>query len=83
MSIYIVAILIGIVVALVINFIPKKKNPSLEEDVVIPEPTPESVPEPTPDPKPYPKVDLPLPTGEAKSKKKPQPKKKPATKVDA
>lgn len=83
MPIYIAVILIGIVVALVINFIPKKRNPSLEEDVVIPEPTLESVPEPTPDPEPYPKVDLPLPTGEAKSKKKPQHKKKPATRVNA
>jgi len=83
MPIYIAVILIGIVVALVINFIPKKRNPSLEEDVVIPEPTPESVPEPTPDSEPYPKVDPPLPTGEAKSKKKPQPKKKSATKANA
>ena len=83
MPIYIAVILIGIVVALVINFIPKKRNPSLEEDVVIPEPTPESVPEPTPDPEPYPKVDPPLPTMEAKSKKKPQHKKKPATKANA
>jgi hypothetical protein len=83
MPIYIAVILIGIVVALVINFIPKKRNPSLEEDVVIPEPTPESVPELTPDPEPYPKVDPPLPTGEAKLKKKIHPKKKPATKVDA
>jgi outer membrane biosynthesis protein TonB len=81
-----IILIIGIVVTLVINFIPKKRNSSLEETPIAPEPTPEpeTVPEPTtPDEVPYPKVDLPLPTGEAKSKKKPQPKKKPATKVDA
>jgi hypothetical protein len=85
MPIYIILILIGIVVALVINFLPKKKDPSLEEDTTTPEltPEPETVPEPTPDEVPYPKVDLPLSTGEAKPKKKPQPKKKLTTKVDA
>ena len=85
MPIYIAIILIGIVVALVINFIPKKRNSSLDEDPITPNPIPEpeTVPEPTPDEVPYPKVDPPLPTGEAKSKKKIQSKKKPATKVDA
>ena len=85
MPISLILILAGIVVALIINFLPKKKDLSLEEDPITPEPTPEleTVPEPTPDEVPYPKVDLPLPTGEAKPKKKPQPKKKPTTKVDA
>jgi outer membrane biosynthesis protein TonB len=85
MPISLILILAGIVVALVINFIPKKKNFSLDEDPITPFPIsePETVPEPTPDEVPYPKVDPPLPTGEAKLKKKPQPKKKPATKVDA
>ena len=85
MPISLILILAGIIVALIINFLPKKKDLSLEEDVIIPEPTPEPeiVPEPTPDEVPYPKVDPPLPTGEAKSKKKPQSKNKPTTKVDA
>jgi hypothetical protein len=85
MPIYIAVVLIGIVVALVINFIPKKKDSSLDEDPITPEPTPEpeTVPEPTPNEVPYPKVNPPLPTGEAKLKKKPQPKKTTATKVDA
>jgi len=85
MPISLILILAGIVVALIINFLPKKKDLSLEEDPITLDliPEPETVPEPTPDEIPYPKVDLPLPTGEAKPKKKPQPKKKPATKVDA
>jgi len=47
MPIYIILILIGIVVALVINFLPKKKDPSLEEDTITPQPTPEPETEPT------------------------------------
>jgi hypothetical protein len=71
MPIYIILILAGIVVALIINFMPKKTNPLLEEEETIPETIDEPVttPEPTPDEVPYPKVDLPLPTGEAKSMK--------------
>jgi hypothetical protein len=44
MPIYIVLILIGIVVALVINFLPKKKDPSLEEDTTPEHPEPEPTP---------------------------------------
>jgi hypothetical protein len=63
MPIYIILILIGIAVALVINFMPKKTNPSLEEEETIPEPTQS----PIPTPRPLPKIDPPL--IEAKSMK--------------
>ena len=84
MPIYIIVILIGIVAALIINFIPKAKDPSLEEDVIISESEPETTPEQgtTPEPEPFPKVDLPLPTGEAKIKTA-QSKKKTSKKVEA
>lgn len=83
MPIYIIIILIGIVAALIINFIPKAKDPSLEEDVIIPESEPETNPEQatTPELESFPKVDLPLPTGEAKIKTA-QNKKKTSNKAD-
>jgi hypothetical protein len=75
MPISLALILIGIVVALIINFITNKPGSSIEEDVILPEPTPEptTTPEPTPDPVPYPKVDPPV--MEAKSIKKSNTKK--------
>lgn len=70
MPLSLILILTGIVIALIFNFIPKKRDLSLEEDTTIPEPTPqpETTPEPTPKEVPYPKVDPPV--MEAKSKKK-------------
>ena len=95
MPIYIAVVLIGIVVALVINFIPKKRNSSLDEDVVIPEPTPKEIDLGTPNPPKFETsgeieitpaetgpVSTDTPKMSAKPKKKSQ-KKKPATKVNA
>jgi len=59
MPIYIVLILIGITVALVINFLPKKKDLSLEEDPITPEPTPKPETEPTSTP--WGEIDLGIP----------------------
>jgi len=70
MPIYIILILAGIAVALVINFMPKKTNPSSEEE--------ETIPEPIPSPRPLPKIDPPL--IEAKSMKA-QPKNKTNKKI--
>jgi hypothetical protein len=88
MPIYIAVILIGIIVALVINFIPKKTDSSLEEDVVIPEPTPKEINleisgEIEITPAETGPVNTDTPKMIAKSKKKPQHKKKPATKANA
>jgi hypothetical protein len=76
MPIYIAIILIGIVVALIINFIPKKTDPSLEENVIIPELTLEVTQSSTPEPEPTPEVetlvivDKPIKKIQSQSKKK-------------
>jgi hypothetical protein len=63
MPISLILIFTGIVVALIINFLPKKKDLSLEEDVIIPEPTPEPETEPTHEPETEP-TSTPTPWGE-------------------
>lgn len=76
MPIYIAVVLIGIVVALVINFIPKKTDPSLEEGIVIPEPTLEVILESTPEPTPIPEVETLVIVDKPIKKTQSQPKKK-------
>jgi hypothetical protein len=60
MPISLILILAGIVVALIINFLPKKKDLSLEEDPITPELTPEPTPEPETEPTltPWGEIDL-------------------------
>ena len=58
MPISLILILAGIVVALIINFLPKKKDPSLEEDTTTPDPIPEPETESTPVPTPWGEIDL-------------------------
>ena len=76
MPIYIAITLIGIVIALIINFIPKKTDPSLEEDIIIPEPTLEVTLESTPEPTPIPEVETLVIVDKPIKKTQSQPKKK-------